>query len=468
MHKELVRFLQDNHQRYLAEVGELISIPSVSTDPARKTDVQRCAEWLAGRLCAAGLNGVQIIPTGGHPVVYGEWIGNPGPTLLVYGHYDVQPPEPIEQWTSPPFQATVRDGRLNGRGTADDKGQLYLHVKAAEAFLRCRGHLPVNIKMLFEGEEETGSPHLEAFLQEHRDLLRADLAVISDTSFFSREIPSICYGLRGIAMVQIEARAGKHDLHSGVYGGAVPNPIQALSKILAGLHDENGRVTIPGFYEDVRPLDRCERQELASLPWDDQTYAECLGVRDLCGEAGFTTIERLWLRPTLECNGISGGYQGAGFKSVLPAVASAKLSMRLVPDQDPARIADLLARYVHAIAPKTVHVSVHYVGGARAAVTPIHTAGIQAAAAALEHGFGKKPRFTRDGGTLPVLAYLKDLLGIDAVLLGFGVPDENAHAPNEFIYLDHFFNGLQTVAEFYDQLAQRWMTISAGGVSSRY
>jgi acetylornithine deacetylase/succinyl-diaminopimelate desuccinylase-like protein len=456
--------LAEGHDRYVAEVGEFIAIPSVSTDPARKADVQRCAEWLAGRLRAAGLNGVRVIPTDGHPVVYGEWIGNPAPTLLVYGHYDVQPPEPIEQWTSLPFQATVRDGRLYGRGTADDKAQLYLHVKAAEAFLRCHGRLPVNIKMLFEGEEETGSPHLEAFLQEHRDLLRADLAVISDTSFFSREIPSICYGLRGIAMVQIEARAAKHDLHSGVYGGAVPNPIHALSEILAGLHDESGRVAIPGFYDDVHPPDPCERQELASLPWDDQGYTENLGVKGLCGEAGFTTVERLWLRPTLECNGISGGYQGAGFKSVLPAVATAKLSMRLVPAQDPGRIADLLARHIHAIAPKTVHVSVHYLGGARAAVTPIHTPGIQAAAAALERGFGKKPRFARDGGSLPVLAHFKQLLGIDTVLLGFGVPDENAHAPNEFIYVDHLLRGLQTVVEFYEQLAQRWITELGGTV----
>jgi len=449
-------YLEGNRDRYIMEVGEFISIPSVSTDPRHKASVRRCADWLAAQLTAAGMTRVQAYLTGGHPVVYGEWMGASGPTLLVYGHYDVQPPEPIDKWDSPPFEATLRDGRLFGRGAADDKGQLFLHIKAIEAYLRCRGRLPVNIKMIIEGEEEIGSPHLEAFLREHRDILCADLAVISDTSFFARGVPTICYGLRGIVMMQIEVRGSKHDLHSGVYGGAVGNPIAALSKIIAGLHDEQQRVAIPGFYDHVRLPDEEERQELSRLPWDDNAYADSLGVKRLGGEAGFSTIERLWLRPTVECNGIGGGYQGEGFKSVLPATAFAKISMRLVPDQSPTRIADLFTQYVKAIAPDTVDISVHCLGGAEPAFTPTNTIGIQAAVAALEHGFGKKPGFQRDGGTLPVLAQLKSLLGLDTVLLGFGVPDENAHAPNEFIYVDHFFGGLRTVVAFYGEVAKRW------------
>lgn len=457
MKRQLLSHLEKNQRRYLAEIREFISIPSVSTDQGYKADVQRCAEWLAVRLRAAGLSQVQVHPTHGHPVVYGEWMGVRGPTLLVYGHYDVQPADPIEQWLSPPFEATIRDGRLYGRGAADDKGQLYLHVKAIEAYLQCIGRLPVNIKVLFEGEEETGSPHLEGFLREHKDLLSADLAVISDTSFFARELPTICYGLRGIALMQIDVRGARYDLHSGVYGGAVPNPIHALSRIIAHLQDASGRVTIPGFYDDVKSPDPEERQALSCLPWDDAAYEQALGVRRLCGECAYSTVERLWLRPTLECNGISGGYQGTGSKSVLPATASAKISMRLVPNQNPAQIADLFLQHVQAIAPDDVYVSMRYLGGAAPAVTPLDTIGMRAACAALESGFGKKPKFQRDGGTLPVLAHFKSLLGVDTVLLGFGVPDENAHAPNEFIYLDHFSKGLRTVVEFYGQLADRYI-----------
>jgi len=450
---DLLTYVDTHRQRYLKELSEFIAIPSVSTDRDRSEDVRRCAQWLADHMRGIGLENVEVMPTNGHPVVYGEWLGAPGkPTVLFYGHYDVQPPEPLDLWTSPPFEATVRDGNLYARGAADDKGQVYVHLKSIEAYLRNAGSLPVNIKLLIEGEEEIGSEHLEEFIRSHRDLLKADLALISDSSMFERGVPSICYGLRGLAYMQIDLVGPNRDLHSGSFGGTVHNPIQALTEIIAGLHDRRGRVTIPGFYKDVLPLSARERKAFRKLPWNDRTYARGLGVKKLYGEKGFTTLERVWARPTLECNGIWGGFTGEGAKTVLPSKASAKISMRLVPNQSSEKIARLFERHIKKIAPKTVSLTVHSLHGGEPALTPLDSPGVVAAVKALEQGFGKKPLFQREGGSIPVVVQLKQLLGLDTVLLGFGLPDENAHAPDEFLSLDNFYGGIRTSLHFFNEL----------------
>jgi acetylornithine deacetylase/succinyl-diaminopimelate desuccinylase-like protein len=446
-------YIEANSDRYLKELTELLRIPSVSTDPERVPDITRCADWVAGHMQSIGLQNVQIMPTGGHPVVYADWLGAPGkPTILVYGHYDVQPPEPLELWTSPPFEATVRGDNLYARGASDDKGQVFIHLKAIEAYLKTAGTLPVNVKLLIEGEEEIGSEHLDDFVREHAAMLKADLVLISDSSMFAKGVPSICYGLRGLAYMQIDLVGPNRDLHSGSYGGSVLNPIQALSEIIAGLHDRNGRVTIPGFYDDVRKLSVQERAAYKRLPWSDRNYARDLGVRELHGEKGFTTLERLWARPTLECNGIWGGFTGEGAKTVLPARASAKISMRLVPDQSSAKVARLFERHVKAVAPKSVQVTLRNLHGGEPAITPIESPGVRAAVLALERGFGKKPLYQREGGSIPIVVQFKKILKIDTVLLGFGLPDENAHAPDEFLHLPNFYGGIRTVAHFLEVL----------------
>ena len=448
-------FIDANSDRFLKELSDLLAIPSVSTDSERVPDMKRCADWLAGHMRDIGLQNVQIMPTQGHPVVYAEWLGAPGkPTVLIYGHYDVQPPEPLELWTSPPFQATVRGDDLFARGASDDKGQTFIHLKAVEAFFKTQGALPVNVKFLIEGEEEIGSEHLEGFVRDHAAMLKADLVLISDTSMFAKGVPSICYGLRGLAYMQIDLVGPNRDLHSGSYGGSVLNPIQALSEIIARLHDKNGRVTIPGFYDDVRKLSAKERSAYKKLPWSDARYARDLGVRRLYGEKGFTTLERLWARPTLECNGIWGGFTGEGAKTVLPSRASAKISMRLVPDQSSSKAARLFERYVTASAPKGVQVTVRSLHGGEPVITPIESAGVRAAVVALERGFGKKPFYQREGGSIPIVVQFKKLLKIDTVLLGFGLPDENAHAPDEFLHLPNFYGGIRTVAHFFEVLPE--------------
>jgi len=453
---EVVRYVEENRQRFLAELKELIAIPSISTDPGHKADVQRCAEWLRAHLEGLGMEQTEVFPTAGHPAVYGEWLNAPGrPTLLLYGHYDVQPADPVARWTSPPFEATVRDGRVYGRGTADDKGQFFIHLKAAEACLQTTGRLPVNLKLILEGEEEIGGPHLPGVLAEHRERLRADLAVISDTPFFAPGVPSVCYGMRGITQLEIEVEGPNRDLHSGSYGGAVHNPIQALAEIIAALHDSEGRVAMPGFYDEVAPLTAQEREAFAQLPWDDEEYARSLGVKKLYGEPGYSTLERVWARPTLDCHGIWGGFTDEGVKTVLPSKAGVKVSMRLVPNQSPEEIARLVEDFVKTRTPETVRSRVRLQGTAEPALTPLDSAGVQAAAVALEKGFGRRPVFQREGGSIPVLTYFKKALGLDTVLLGFGLPDENAHAPDEFIDLGNFFTGIEVVAHFYQELARK-------------
>jgi len=455
--QQVLSFVESNKERYLAQLKELLAIPSVSSQSTHNADTRRCAEWVATEMRTIGMNNVQIFETPGHPIVYSEWMGAPGkPTVLFYGHYDVQPVDPLNLWTSPPFEATIRGENLYARGSADDKGQIFIHFKSIEAYMKNQGKLPVNIKMLIEGEEEVGSANLDNFVKEHKELLKGDLVLISDSSMFAKGIPSVCYGLRGLAYMEVEVTGPNTDLHSGSFGGSLHNPIQALSEMIASLHDKNGKITVKGFYNDVRPLSKVERAAFKKLPWNDKKYAKGLGLKQLYGEKGFTTLERLWARPTLECNGIWGGYTGEGAKTVLPAKAFAKISMRIVPDQDSMKIAKLFENHMKKIAPKTVQVKVTALHGGEPAITPIKSPGVQAAVAALEKGFGKKPLYQREGGSIPIVVQFKKLLGLDTVLLGFGLPDENAHAPNEYINLDNFFGGIRTSVHFYNELPKYW------------
>jgi acetylornithine deacetylase/succinyl-diaminopimelate desuccinylase-like protein len=449
---QILQFIENNREHYLEELKTLLAIPSISTNPENKPDIARCVRWLAEHMKKIGMENVQIFPTEGHPIVYGDYLHAPGkPTILIYGHYDVQPPEPLELWTSPPFEATVRDGNLFARGASDDKGQVFIHLKGIEAYLRTLGTLPVNIKLIIEGEEEIGSDHLAPFIREHKRLLNADLVLISDTSMFAEGVPSVCYSLRGLCYMQIDLVGPNKDLHSGSFGGSVHNPIQALTEIIAQLHDSSGIIKIPVFYNNVRKLKKEERSAFKKLPWNDKKFAKDLGVKVLYGEKGFTTLERLWARPTLECNGIWGGFTGEGAKTVLPSKASAKISMRLVPDQKPNKIAKLFEKHIKKISPKSVNVTVKDLHGGLPAITPIDSPGVRTAVAALEKGFGKKPLYQREGGSIPIVVQFKQLLDTDTVLLGFGLPDENAHAPDEFLNLDNFYGGIRTVVHFYNE-----------------
>ena len=450
---DVLTFLAAQRARFLEELIAFLRIPSISSAEAHRGDVQRCAEFAAAHLRRIGLPRAEVLPTGGHPVVYGEWLGAPGaPTALVYGHYDVQPVDPLALWQTPPFEPQVRDGLLFGRGAVDDKGQVYMHFAAAEAYLATRGRLPLNLKFLIEGEEEIGSPHLDAFVAAHRDLLAADVGVISDTPMYDADHPSLCYGLRGLAYLQVEVEGPSGDLHSGTWGGIVANPALALATMLAQLKDAQGRVTVPGFYDAVRPISAAERQALAALPVDAARLAADLGVPALVGEEGFTPLERLWVRPTLDVHGVWGGFSEEGAKTVIPARAGAKLSCRLVPDQDPDAIAALVAAHLERLAPPGVRVSVQVLHGGRPVVTPLDHPALQAAGRAVERGFGQPPSFIREGGSIPFVATLVQELGLPCVLLGVGLPDEHTHAPNEFFHLANFYSGMRTVAFLWDEL----------------
>ncbi len=451
----ILEYIDKNKNRHLDELKEFISIPSISTNPENSADIQRCAQWISGHLTGLGMEHVRIIPTGNHPMVYGDWLHAEGkPTVLIYGHYDVQPVDPIEQWISPPFEATIRDGNLYARGTADDKGQVFIHFKAIEAFSKTVGGPPINIKFLIEGEEEIGSPNLESFVKTNSELLTADLVVISDSAMFAKGVPSICYGLRGLSYMEIQLTGPNRDLHSGSFGGSVHNPIQALSEMIASLHDKNGRVTIPGFYDDVRPLSKKEREAYKKLPFKEKNYAKDLGLKQLYGERGYSTLERLWARPTLECNGIWGGFIGDGVKTVIPSKAEAKISMRLVPDQNPDKIARLFTKHIKTIAPKTSTVVVKTLHGGKPAITPIESPGVKAAIIALTKAFGKTPLYQREGGSIPIVVQFEEILGISTVLLGFGLPDENSHSPNEFLNLDNFYGGIRTSMFLMEELSR--------------
>jgi acetylornithine deacetylase/succinyl-diaminopimelate desuccinylase-like protein len=451
---QVVDFINVNRDRYVDELKQYLAIPSISALPQHAGDVRRAAEWTADALRAAGMQNVKLFETEGNPIVYGDWLQAPGkPTILFYGHYDVQPVDPVDLWTSPPFEATVRDGELYARGAADDKGQVFMHIKAVEAFLKQAGSLPVNMKFFIEGEEEVGSAHLDDFVRAHKQELGADVVVISDSPMFDRGVPSICYGLRGLAYFQIDLRGTKSDLHSGSFGGAVANPAFVLTQMIAQMKDRSGRIKVPGFYDDVLPLSDAEREQFKRLPFNEKRFRKELGAPKLVGETGYTTMERVWGRPTLEVNGLLSGFTGDGAKTVIPAVAMAKISMRLVPDQDPEKIAQQFEEYVWKIAPKSVELKFTRMHGGKPWMTSFDNAFVQAAGRAIERGFGKTPVFTREGGSIPVVSTFQQELGLPSVLFGVGLPDENAHAPNEKLDLGNFYNGIIASAYFYQELA---------------
>lgn len=450
---DLDGYFSREERRIRAELDEFLRIPSVSARSEHNADTARCAEWLAGQIRALGME-ASIHATPGHPIVLGEWrgAGAGAPTILVYGHYDVQPAEPLELWTSPPFQPTVRDGKLFARGSVDDKGQLYIHVKAAEALLKQRGKLPINLVFLAEGEEEVGSDNLAEFVEKNAARLRADAVVISDSSMFAPGLPSILSSLRGLAYFQIDVVGPAQDLHSGSYGGAVVNPAMALSRILATMHDAKGRIAIKGFYDKVRKWDKKSRDAIRQLPFSDRHFRAETGSPALGGEDGFSTLERIWMRPTCEVNGLLSGYTGEGAKTVLPSRAMAKVSCRLVPDQDPAQIAKLFTAHVKRVAPKGVRVSVQYIHGGKPWRAELQGPLYEAARVSLQAAFGKAPVTVGEGGSIPVVGDFDRVLKAPVLLMGFGLPGENAHAPDEWISLENFTKGLRAVATLYETL----------------
>ena len=453
--ESVLHYIQGNRDRYIAELKEFLTIPSISNNAENRADMERCAAFLKDQLESIGMQKAAVFPTEGHPVVYGEWLGAPGkPTVLFYGHYDVQPVDPLDLWISGPFEPTVRDGELYARGAVDDKGQVWMNLKAAEAYLKAQGTLPVNLKLLIEGEEEVGSAHLDAFIQSHQELLQADVALISDTPLFDRGIPSICYGLRGLAYFQLDLKGSSQDLHSGSFGGTVINPNFALAHIIGSLKDSEGRILIPGFYDDVAPMSDREKEELSRLPFDQERFRREVGAPELFGEKGYGTLERIWSRPTLEVNGLCGGFTGEGAKTVIPATAMAKISMRLVPDQDPDRIAHLFEQHLKTVTPGSVELTLTRMHGGNPWLASIDHPAIRAASRAFEKGFGAKPVFVREGGSIPVVTTLAETLGLSTVLMGVGLPDENAHAPNERLDLGNYQTGIVSIAHFFDQFSR--------------
>lgn len=451
-----LEYVKANRQRFVSELKEFVRFPSVSAQARHADDVKRCAEWLANHLRRVGLPRVRVISTARHPVVYGEWSGSRHlPTVLIYGHYDVQPADPLHEWRSPPFEPLVSGDNIYGRGACDDKGQLFTHIKALEAYLRTRGALPVNVKCLFEGEEEIGSPNLKKFIAANRHALAADLAVMSDTRMLAPGRPSITYALRGGLSLEVEVRSGAQDLHSGNFGGAIHNPLQGLCEIIARLHDPSGRVRIPGFYNRVCKLDAKERAFMArSGPSDEEILRAAQSAKGW-GEPGFTLYERTTIRPALTINGIGGGYQGEGGKAVIPSRAFAKINFRLVPNQEPQEIERLFRSYLKEITPPTLQVTVRTNLYARPAVINRRHAGMRAADAAYRKGFGRAPVFLRSGGTIPVVNDFQELLGIPTVLMGFALPDDRMHAPNEKFHLPNFFKGIATATHFLAEARER-------------
>ena len=453
--RDLDAYLTANDERIRRELFDLLTIPSVSARSEHDADTRRAAEWVAGSLRSAGLVAT-VHETAGHPVVVGEYRDAPSgaPTVLVYGHYDVQPAEPLDLWTSPPFAPTVRDGRIYARGSVDDKGQLFLHVKALEAHLAVRGRLPVNVVVLAEGEEEVGSPHLAPFIEMHRDLLRCDAVVISDSAMFAPGLPSVLSSLRGLAYFQIDVQGPAQDLHSGSYGGAVVNPAMALAHILATLHDADGSIAIDGFYDSVREWPAHVREQMRGLPFEEDTFREETGAPALGGERGYSVLERLWTRPTCEVNGLLSGYTGEGAKTVLPAKAMAKVSCRLVPDQDPTDIERLMRAHVARVAPAGVRATVTALHGGRAWRAELDGPLFDAARRALAAAFGREPVITGEGGSIPVVGDFERVLGAPVLLMGFGLPGENAHAPDEWMSVENFTKGMKAVAVLWEELAK--------------
>lgn len=452
----LVNHIEKNKDNFVEELKDFLRIPSISTNPENKQDVIKCAQYVETEMKRIGMENVKIYETPGHPLVYGDWLnaGKDKPTVLVYGHYDVQPVDPLDLWTDPPFEPAIRNGNIYARGSADDKGQVFIHMKSIQTHMLLNKKLPVNVKLLIEGEEEIGSENLDAFIEKNKELLKCDYVVVSDTSMFDYDVPTICYGLRGLAYMQVEVTGANRDLHSGSFGGAVDNPINALAHIICKLKDDKGKILIDGFYDDVLPLTEKERIEFKKLPFDEKRYMEGLEVDELFGEEGYSTLERASARPTLDCNGIWGGFQGEGAKTVLPSKAAAKISMRLVPDQEPEKIEKLFTDYVKKIAPKSVKVEVISLHGGNGAITPIDSPAMDAAVEALKKGFGKDPVFIREGGSIPVVNTFQKLLKAPVILLGFGLPDENAHSPDEHLNLSNFHRGILSVTHYLNELSK--------------
>lgn len=449
MRDQILAYIEDNKGRFLNELFELLRIPSVSANSAHKGDMQRAADYLLDRLRELNLDTVELLETEGFPVVYGEKIVDPTyPTVMIYGHYDVQPPDPLELWTSPPFEPVVKDDKIYARGACDDKGQVYMHLKAVE-ILDQLGMLNCNVKFFIEGEEEVGSANLEGALREHKDRLKCDLILISDTSMIANDTPSVSIGLRGLTYMEVEVVGPNRDLHSGVYGGAVDNPINVLCEMIAALKDENRRITIPGFYDDVVELTDDARAEFAKVPFNKTEYFNHLNIADTRGEEGYSILEQTSTRPTLDVNGIWGGYTGEGSKTVLPSKANAKISMRLVANQDHEKIAELFQKHFESIAPKTVKVKVTTHHGGNPYLADTATTGFRAAFTAIEESFGKKPIPTYEGGSIPILALFKEVIGAPILLMGFGLDTDAIHSPNEHFGVFNFLKGIETITLFY-------------------
>jgi acetylornithine deacetylase/succinyl-diaminopimelate desuccinylase-like protein len=458
--QNVMEYIQANKPRFLDELLEMLRIPSISADPAYAGDVLKTAHLVAKHLKNAGADGVEVMETAGHPIVYGEkMVGGDLPTVLVYGHYDVQPPDPLDLWESPPFEPVIKktkvhpDGAIFARGACDDKGQMFMHVKAFEAMLS-QDALPCNIKFMIEGEEEVGSDHLGDFCRANQDKLTCDVILISDTSIISNTTPSITTGLRGLSYVEVEVTGPNRDLHSGVYGGAVANPVNTLCAMIASMQDENNHITIPGFYDDVEVISTEERTEMNKAPFDLAEYQEDLAIGSVQGEEGYTTMERTSIRPTLDVNGIWGGYIGEGAKTVLPSKAFAKISMRLVPNQDSETIAKLFDAHFRSIAPPSVKVDVKFHHGGEPVVTPTDTPEYRAAHLAMQETFGKAPIPKREGGSIPIVALFEEVLGVKSVLMGFGLDSDALHSPNEHYGLFNFYKGIETIPYFYQHYKQ--------------
>lgn len=453
----LTSYLESHREQFEQDLCDLLRIPSVSADSKHRADVRRAAEWVANQFRQLKLP-ADIIETAGHPLVYAETPAIPGaPVVLVYGHFDVQPPDPLNEWKSPPFEPTRRDGNIYARGATDDKGQMLTHIKGAQAWMETAGRLPLQLKFLIEGEEEVGSKCLYQFLADaaNQKRLKCDVVVISDTSQYAPGQPAITYGLRGIAYYELRVTGPKQDLHSGTFGGAVTNPVNALARILAGLCDNDGRVQIPGFYDDVQPLSDEERQQFKALPFSDSEFMEQVGVTALTGEKGFSTLERRWARPTYDCNGIWGGYQGEGGKTILPAKAGAKFSFRLVPDQDPAKVSSGLRQKIKELCPPGIQWELIDMSGSKGVVVPLDSPFVAAAARAIERGFGRAPVFIREGGSIPVVVAFREKLGANTLLLGWGLDDDNTHSPNEKFSLADFHRGIRASAYLWEEMTEK-------------
>jgi acetylornithine deacetylase/succinyl-diaminopimelate desuccinylase-like protein len=447
--ENVINYIKENENNYIEELKELLRIPSISTVQDNKEDIKRAANFVADKLKSAGMNRVEVYKTEGHPIVYGEWLGAPGkPTIVIYGHYDVQPVDPIELWDSPPFDPVIKDGKIYARGATDDKGQMFMHIKTVEAFFKTQGSLPLNVKFVIEGEEEIGSESLETFINNNTELLKCDAVLISDTALYAPGIPTLTYGLRGLCYMEVEVTGPNRDLHSGTFGGGVANPINVLAGMISKLQNKDGKITIPHFYDDVLKLSKKERDRFKALKFSERNFANEVGVAQLQGEKGYTTLERIWARPSLDCNGIIGGYTTDGAKTVLPSTVMAKISMRLVPNQNPNKIARYFVKYIKTLAPKSVKIKIKNLHGANPILTPLDNPATVAASRAMEKAFGKRIVYMREGGSVPIVSVFTKKLKAPTVLMGLGLNSENLHSPNEHFNLRHFQLGIISSAYF--------------------